>query len=122
MSHLTLPARRLVKISNHPLNQMIHNASTYKLTEWAAIDSLPARLRAKKVAVERRDLRDSNILRNANGQVVVWYQRDANEPGIGEDNTPEQVRARYQGMKNTNFMAEIRAVMVSNWGVVTIED
>ena len=44
--------------------------------------------------------------------MVVWHPRDANE----------QVRARYQEMKTTNSMAEIRAVMLINWGVVTIEE
>ena len=76
---------------------------------WPAIDHLPDSMRAKKVAEERRILRDDKILLDANGQRVVWYPPDAND----------QVRKRYQEMKNTNFMAEITAVL-TNWGVVTI--
>ena len=76
---------------------------------WPAIDHLPDPMRAKKVAEERRILRDDKILLDANGQRVVWYPPNAND----------QVRERYQEMTNTNFMAEITAVL-TNWGVVTI--
>ena len=96
----------------------------YQMIHWTAtIDSLPdarrAR-RAKKVAEVRRILRDDKILRDANGQRVIWYPRHALKYGNGGNNTLDQVRERYQEMINTNSVAEIWAVL-TNWGVVTFD-
>lgn len=55
---------------------------------------------AKSVAIERRNLRDEKILRDANGAVVKFVRND---------------------MRNTNLMGEIWNVLI-NWGVVTIEE
>ena len=94
----------------------------YQMAHWeATIDSLPdARRRAKKVAEVRRILRDDKILRDANGQRVIWYPRHALKYGNGGNNTLDQVRERYQEMINTNSVAEIWAVL-TNWGVVAFD-
>ena len=57
---------------------------------------------------------DRASVSDPNGQRVVWYPPYANKPGTGGNNTLDQVRGRYQEMKNTNSMAEIAAVL-TNW-------
>ena len=77
---------------------------------WAAIDALePRTRRAKRIAVQRRVLRDECTLRDANGEVVPF---DAFNNELREE------------MKHTNSLTGvggILAVLVA-WGVTTIEE
>ena len=86
----------------------------------AAMAAIADALPAEKVAEVRRILRDDKILRDANGQRVIWYPRHALKYGNGGNNSLDQVRERYQEMKNTNSVAEIWDVLTT-WGVVTFD-
>ena len=71
------------------------------INNWAAIDALGSRARAKGVALQREKLRDECTLRDANGEVVPFDRHR---------------------MKQTNSLTGVGGVLdvLVAWGVTTI--
>ena len=106
----------------------IHPTQQYVATKgWPAIDAGRGRGRTRKIAVQKRKLRDGCTLRDVNGEVIPFeaYKGELVEGKLVDGIwVPDRRKVLRNDMKHTNSLTGVGGVLavLLSWGVATIEE